>query len=697
MLPRQASAPTISRVPPKAFMKHWRRAVQRAASGALLGAGLALGLAATAQAAIPAAERNVLIALYNSTNGDSWTDNTNWKTGGAFSPADTECSWRGIVCNAAGDRVLQVRLEHNNLQGTLPTNLKDLTALEYFNVGQNRLSGPIPSLSGMTALKGFDVKVNQLTGPLPSLSDLTALLLFAAPANQLTGPIPSLSGLTALEVFDVASNQLTGPIPSLTGLTALLQFSVADNRLTGSIPSLANLTALEYFNVGHNQLSGSIPSLAGLTALEQFNVGLNRLTGPIPSLDGLTALKQFLVDDNQLSGPIPSLDGLTALTWFFADNNQLSGPIPSLDGLTALQEFVVADNQLTGSIPSLASLTALKEFIVDDNQLTGPIPSLANLTALLNLQVGNNQLSGPGPQPPSPSALIAVTLCPNPLSPNSDASVNAFWDTFTSSPPWYAGCAGGATSHTITATADPIAAGAVICTPSAVPHNGSTTCTATANPGYVFDQFSGACQGSNPTCTLTNVTSPKTVTAHFVSSTVLRTFAGTTAPPSGPGGTASARFTGGGPNCAFEAASTAFIPAPATPPAGRTLPQGMFKFALVNCDATPVTMRVTWPQPVSGVTKYGKATPTASPTYFTPNIASASGYVTEIVVIDGQKGDDDWAVNGTILDPLGPITGGVGGGGGGGVTAVPTLSEWALMLLGLAAAGLGARRLRRAG
>ena len=76
-------------------MKHWRRAVQRAASGALLGAGLALGLAATAQAAIPAAERNVLIALYNSTNGDSWTDNTNWKTGGAFSPADTE--WVSMI------------------------------------------------------------------------------------------------------------------------------------------------------------------------------------------------------------------------------------------------------------------------------------------------------------------------------------------------------------------------------------------------------------------------------------------------------------------------------------------------------------------------------------------------------------------------------------------------------------------------
>ncbi|RRD56416.1 IPTL-CTERM sorting domain-containing protein, partial [Comamonadaceae bacterium OH2545_COT-014] len=36
-------------------------------------------------------------------------------------------------------------------------------------------------------------------------------------------------------------------------------------------------------------------------------------------------------------------------------------------------------------------------------------------------------------------------------------------------------------------------------------------------------------------------------------------------------------------------------------------------------------------------------------------------------------------------------------GGAAGVTAVPTLGHWSLMLLGLAAAGLGARRLRRKG
>jgi hypothetical protein len=38
---------------------------------------------------------------------------------------------------------------------------------------------------------------------------------------------------------------------------------------------------------------------------------------------------------------------------------------------------------------------------------------------------------------------------------------------------------------------------------------------------------------------------------------------------------------------------------------------------------------------------------------------------------------------------------GIGPGPGGGTVAVPTLGQWGLMLMGLLAAGLGMRRLRR--
>ncbi|MDO4725348.1 MAG: hypothetical protein Q4A97_11395, partial [Comamonadaceae bacterium] len=71
----------------------------------------------------------------------------------------------------------------------------------------------------------------------------------------------------------------------------------------------------------------------------------------------------------------------------------------------------------------------------------------------------------------------------------------------------------GPSTHAITATVNPSAGGSVTCTPNPVPHGGGSTCTASANSGYTFVDFSGDCTGAS--CTLTNVTSPKSVTANF--------------------------------------------------------------------------------------------------------------------------------------------------------------------------------------
>ncbi len=52
-------------------------------------------------AAIPAAERQALIDLYNSTNGASWTNNTGWKTAplhtDGFAMPGTENTWFGVT------------------------------------------------------------------------------------------------------------------------------------------------------------------------------------------------------------------------------------------------------------------------------------------------------------------------------------------------------------------------------------------------------------------------------------------------------------------------------------------------------------------------------------------------------------------------------------------------------------------------
>ena len=47
-----------------------------------------------AVAQIPVSECEALEALYNSTNGASWTTNTNWLL------TNTPCSWYGVTCSS---------------------------------------------------------------------------------------------------------------------------------------------------------------------------------------------------------------------------------------------------------------------------------------------------------------------------------------------------------------------------------------------------------------------------------------------------------------------------------------------------------------------------------------------------------------------------------------------------------------------
>ena len=72
-------------------------------------------------------------------------------------------------------------------------------------------------------------------------------------------------------------------------------------------------------------------------------------------------------------------------------------------------------------------------------------------------------------------------------------------------------------SYPITVTASPVAGGSVSCAPNPVSHGATSTCTATANAGYVFSTFSGDCVGSS--CSLSNVTGPQSIVATFAAST----------------------------------------------------------------------------------------------------------------------------------------------------------------------------------
>ena len=377
-------------------------------------AALLLSVSLTpARAEIPASERAVLEALYISTDGDNWTDNTGWNgptvCPGAVIPGNpnaTASPWTGVFCGVIGsaDHVVSINLADNNL------------------------TGPLPALANLTELRRFFAYSTNGDG-----------------SSNVTSLPPDLASLTKLERFSVAGNGpgLTGTIPSLSALTNLAQFRVNHNGLIGSLPSLAGLSNLQIFWAQNNALSGPLPANmfgSGLPALVEFRIENNQLTGQLPgNLNVSTDLVDFRANHNRLSGPIPALSGLASLRYFIVHNNQLGGSIPPLGGLGDLEAFSAGYNQLTGTIPTLTGegLDALRRFRVNNNRLTGTIPDLTGLQ-LTAFMVGNNQLTGNPPAPPQTLAANDSNLCFNNLSkpyPDSPA-----WDAATGSTPWWRAC-----------------------------------------------------------------------------------------------------------------------------------------------------------------------------------------------------------------------------------------------------------------
>ena len=185
-------------------------------------------------------DRDVLIALYDATNGDNWTNNTNWCTNAPLS------EWYGVTLDYSQERVQYIHLSYNNLVGSIPEEIGNLTELYTLDLSGNTLTGEIPSSIGNMHILGYlYLNNNQLTGSIPqeigNLSDLRACYIYE---NQLMGNIPSEFGnLINLEYCYLFGNQLTGEVPeTLSRLTKLQAMDFSDNMLGGDVPEAVTAT-----------------------------------------------------------------------------------------------------------------------------------------------------------------------------------------------------------------------------------------------------------------------------------------------------------------------------------------------------------------------------------------------------------------------------------------------------------------------
>ena len=151
-----------------------------------------------------AVERDALVALYNAAGGSNWTNTTNWLSS---EPLET---WYGV--ETENGRVTKLDLcgpGGNNLRGTIPPELGNLTHARELRLSNNFLTGTIPS----------------------TLGDMTALVILRLSGNALSGPVPSeLGNLSTLWELRLHRNQLTGELPrTLMNPPSLYRLRIEDN------------------------------------------------------------------------------------------------------------------------------------------------------------------------------------------------------------------------------------------------------------------------------------------------------------------------------------------------------------------------------------------------------------------------------------------------------------------------------------
>jgi len=240
------------------------------------------------------------------------TDGPNWEIRAGFLTQLNVCEWWNskdeyLLCQDA-DQVTHINFFNNSLGGTLPTELGLLQRLLWFHLRKytsirkrnQKTISTFWSLIDSHHLVSSDPAANNIGGTIPNeIGELSALTSLVLAANKLTGAIPaSIGRLTEIRTLEMEENQLGGNLPSEFGqLTHTQTLILGKNKLSGSIPSeIGRLVNASDLFLQSNELTGSIPDTIGdMTSLHFVYLQDN------PSLTGsLEPLCSYMVSNSDV-------------------------------------------------------------------------------------------------------------------------------------------------------------------------------------------------------------------------------------------------------------------------------------------------------------------------------------------------------------------------------------------------------------
>ncbi|KDP25825.1 hypothetical protein JCGZ_22547 [Jatropha curcas] len=267
------------------------------------------------------------------------------------------CNWNRVTCTEK--RVTRIQIGRQGLQGTLPSNLQNLTQLVRLEVQWNNISGPVPSLSGLSSLQVVMLSGNQFTS------------------------IPSdfFTGLSSLQGLEIDNNPFsTWVIPeSIRNASALQNFSANSANISGSIPQFfGDFPGLTILHLAFNELEGGLPASFSGSQIQSLwlngQTSRNKLTGTIDVIQNMTLLKDIWLHSNGFSGPLPDFSGLKDLQVLSIRDNSFTGPVPlSLVNLESLTVVNLTNNLFQGRMPVFKSSVAV-DMSKDSNSFCLPSP-----------------------------------------------------------------------------------------------------------------------------------------------------------------------------------------------------------------------------------------------------------------------------------------------------------------------------------
>ena len=328
-----------------------------------------------------------LVSFHNTTGGKTGWDMT-----------QPVVNWPGVL--VMNERVIRLELTgmDNVLEGAIPAEFGNLTALQRLNIKGN-ITGLFPmAITNLTALKELSINYypNSTKVSLPSeignLVNLESLFINAE------GNIPSTIGnLTKLKSLVLSGGGLTGGIPDeIYSLTNLENLHLGENLLSGTISyKIGRLTKLKTIELHNNQLAGQLPpEIGNLIDLTEFRVSQNQFTGTIPeSIGNWIKLQSLSLNNNAFEGMLPNAIGkFTNFENLYINNNKFSVIPDSIGNLANLKQ-INANNNLIAFIPeSISKLSKLFRLDLMANKLT-TLPDMGTMPALWDLNLSYNLIS----------------------------------------------------------------------------------------------------------------------------------------------------------------------------------------------------------------------------------------------------------------------------------------------------------------